>query len=161
MVQAFLGDRFRMSARRVMKDADGYLLSVAKGGLKIQPAKPGDPPPPLPGWFGKDAPSTEMDGKPVATNPDAAIGTITGRRVTRPQVAEALGRSLQTLALDEIGLAGKYYFGLRYARDERAESDVPALFTVLQNQLGLKLERHKGPIERLVVDHIEKKPTGS
>jgi uncharacterized protein (TIGR03435 family) len=49
---------------------------------------------------------------------------------------------------------------LRFARDDRdVETDAPTMFAGLQEKFGLKLERHKGPIEILVVDRIESTPT--
>lgn len=77
------------------------------------------------------------------------------------------------LVLDETGLKGHYDFTLEWTRersaplpggntdpntDDRPVLNVsgPSLFTAIQEQLGLKLEPQKGPVEVLVIDHIEK-----
>jgi uncharacterized protein (TIGR03435 family) len=161
MFQSLLAERFKMTAHRVTKDGDGYLLSIGKGGLKIKEVKPGDPPPPMPEWFSKVAPA-QLEGKVVSTAPQTGIVAITARRVAMSKVSDALGRLLQTPVLDETGLKGEYYFALRYAREDApADVDALPLFETVQRDLGLKLERHKGPIEVLVVDRIERIPTGN
>ena len=62
--------------------------------------------------------------------------------------------------IDETGLAGVYSFTLRFTPDPKPgvpeESDAPSIFAALQEQLGLKLEPQKGPVEILVIDHAEK-----
>jgi uncharacterized protein (TIGR03435 family) len=75
---------------------------------------------------------------------------------------------------DETGLTGKYDFTLEYAgagmaaevlpqelRDKVEESGVPSIFTAVEKQLGLKLERTKTKAEVLVIDHIDKVPTAN
>jgi uncharacterized protein (TIGR03435 family) len=91
-------------------------------------------------------------------------------------VAEQLSRLLGRRVVDRTGLKAKYTFTLEYSDDEaRAttykasegtnpgvdngpppDSSGPSIFTALQEQLGLKLEPTKGPVEVLVIDHIEK-----
>jgi uncharacterized protein (TIGR03435 family) len=64
--------------------------------------------------------------------------------------------------IDRTGLEGRFDFHLEYARDggpPRADPDPahagPSMFTAVQEQLGLKLESAKGPVEVLVIDHVE------
>jgi uncharacterized protein (TIGR03435 family) len=159
MLQSLLADRFKMVAHRVTKDVDGYRLSIAKGGLRIREAKAGDQPPPLPEGFGKAADAAAMEGRLVAHMPTAGMVEIAGRGVSMAQFAEALQRQLGAAVWDETGLTGKYYFELRYAREHApAGADAPPIDAAIP-ELGLKLEKHKGPVEMLVVDSIEKKPT--
>ena len=62
--------------------------------------------------------------------------------------------------VDETGLKGSYDFSIRYARpDPVGNTDELTLFAALLRELGLRLEKGKGPVETLVVDHIEVKPT--
>lgn len=158
MMQTLLADRFKLAAHWDKKEVDGYVLEVAKGGLKLKDAVDGAPPPAMPDWMhGVEEPS--VDGKVVATAPSRAVVAVTGRRVTMAQLAGALERQLQTFVTDETGLTGRYYFAFRYARmDQTDDVDAPVIFSALQD-LGLKLEKRKGPVQILVIDHIEKTPT--
>ncbi len=160
MFQSLLADRFKMVSHTISREADGYVLSVAKGGPKIKEVKPDDPPPPLPEWFRGTSAAT-LEGKVVSTLPLRGIGAITGRRVSMAQLCEALERRLETFVLDETSLKGNYYFALRYALDDRppdVEPDAPSLFGVIQQDLGLKIEKRRGPLNILVVDSIAKVP---
>jgi uncharacterized protein (TIGR03435 family) len=60
---------------------------------------------------------------------------------------------------DKTGLSGAFDFSMEYARDDRDSADQPSVFTAVQEQLGLKLEKAKGPVEILVIDRAEKAPT--
>lgn len=78
-----------------------------------------------------------------------------------PRFARLLPALVGSQVTDETGLAGAWDFHLDYA-DERLtpQSDAPPIFAALQDQPGLKLESHKGPVEVLVVDHAER-PTAN
>ncbi len=157
MFGALLADRFKMTGHRVTKELDGFALSVAKSGPKMVAAKDGDPPPPMPEWFAKMQP-TAFDGKIQATMEGRGVAALTGRRVTIPDLARTLGQVLRAFVTDNTGLTGKYYFGVKYAPErDQADSDLPPLATALED-LGLRLEKRKGPVELLVVDHMEKSP---
>jgi uncharacterized protein (TIGR03435 family) len=73
------------------------------------------------------------------------------------QLAETLQRTIRMPVWDRTGLSGNYYFAFRYAGDSGTDfdADAPALTTALQESLGLKLEKQKGPVETLVIDYIE------
>jgi len=158
MLRSLLIDRFKMAIHRETREADGWALTVAKGGPKIQEASEGELPP-LPDWMqGRSADPARMEGLVVAGLPAKGVGVITGRRVTMLQLTETLQRLLSTAVLDQTGLPGKYYFALRYAREDDPDVPYPNLFGAIR-ELGLRLDRHKGPVEMLVLDHIEKIPT--
>jgi uncharacterized protein (TIGR03435 family) len=161
MFQSLLTDRFQMAAHRVTKEVDGYGLTLGKGGLKIKEAKPEDNPAAMPEWFAtRRVPAADIEGKVVTTIESAGVAAIAGRRVTMAQLAEALQRVLRIAVIDETGLSGRYYFGLEYAQgDNPANTDVPPLFTAIQESLGVRMEKRKTAVEMLVVDHIEKTPT--
>jgi uncharacterized protein (TIGR03435 family) len=160
MFQSLLADRFKMVVHRVTKDVEGYALTVAKNGPKMPEAKDGDKPVALPEWWrGRSVEPAELEGEVLATIETPSVGAITGRRVTMLQFAEALQRVSREAVFDQTGLPGKYYFGFKFARpDHPDETDFPDLFSAVR-ELGIKLERHKGPVEMLVVDRIEKTPT--
>ncbi|MEK6398939.1 MAG: TIGR03435 family protein, partial [Terriglobus sp.] len=65
---------------------------------------------------------------------------------------------LKTPVVDRTGLTGFYNYTLRWTPDEAAPSleDAPSLFTAVREQLGLKLERMKAPVQVLVIDRIER-----
>jgi uncharacterized protein (TIGR03435 family) len=158
MLQALLINRFKMAVHRVTKDADGYALTVAKNRPKLQEATEGEVPP-LPDWLRKpsDDPA-KLEELVVSTLPERGIGAITVRRATMLQFTETLQRALNTAILDQTGLTGKYYFALQCATGDIPDAPVPSLFSAVK-ELGLRLEAHKGPVEMLVVDHLEKIPT--
>ncbi|MDR3704093.1 MAG: TIGR03435 family protein, partial [Candidatus Sulfopaludibacter sp.] len=159
MFRSLLADRFHMVSHLETKEADGYVLSVAKGGPKIKEAKPEDAPPPMPEWS-RNANMVSFESNIAAIAPAAGVTAITGRRVSLFQFCETLQRLLQTMVWDETGMNGNYYFALRYEREDAPTvTDLPTLFEVVQRDLGLKLEKHRGPVEMLVVDSIEKTPT--
>jgi uncharacterized protein (TIGR03435 family) len=161
MFQTLLIERFKMTVHRETKEVEGYTLTVAKGGPKLQEAKDSEMPP-LPEWSrAHTGDRANMEGHVVSTLEGPGIGNMAGRRVTMPQFSEALERVLQVAVVDETGLTGKYYFGFQYAT-ATATPDVslPDLFSAVKD-LGLRLEKHKVPVEMLVVDHLEKTPTNN
>lgn len=142
MVQALLAERFRMRARRVMTEAEGYALTIGKDGPKVKASAA--------------APESDSAGHVAAILQSGGVIAITGRGASIAQLAEALGRS-GVPAWDRTGLTGKYDFEFRYAADlsPEAETDAPSLATALRESLGLTLKKQKGVVETLVVDHIE------
>ncbi len=84
------------------------------------------------------------------------------------ELTRILSQRLGHNVLDKTGLTGKYDFTCKWPREEgpgsmldggeggnAPESSGPSIFTVIQEQLGLKLESHKAPVEVLVIDHVE------
>jgi uncharacterized protein (TIGR03435 family) len=71
-----------------------------------------------------------------------------------------LGRSIQSgtgrIIKDKTGLVGFYAFTLRYTGPTSPDSDVPSLFTALQEQLGLRLQAATAPVRVLVIDNIQR-----
>ena len=82
------------------------------------------------------------------------------------QLASLLSSMVQRVVIDKTGLVGNFDFELKWTPDRTAagtpasaapsDPDAPAIFTALQEQLGLKLESAKNPVEVLVVDHVER-----
>jgi uncharacterized protein (TIGR03435 family) len=150
MQQALLADRLKLKAHFETREMPIFALVVAKGGLKMHEAKPGD----------TYANGLKRDGgKPFG----AGVFSMSNGTVT------AQGMSLDTLVLNlpgmtghivenKTGLTGVYDFTLRYSDDMSASSDssTPSIYTALEEQLGLKLESAKGPVKVLVIDHVER-----
>ena len=151
MEQSLLAERFKLKVHFETRELPVFALVVAKGGPKLTPS----------------------------TNASSAHGL--GLRLTG-QGAElkAEGTSIQSLAsalqmqpeiggrllVDRTGLTGKYDITLNWARDRGAaggpeaataqDEGGPTFFTALEEQLGLKLVETKGPVEVIVIDHIER-----
>jgi len=81
-----------------------------------------------------------------------AVATATSMEL----LAGYLGNRLGRIVVDKTGLAGRYDFTLEWAPDEAVESPAPPLITALREQLGLRLETQKSPVEVLVIDSLER-----
>ena len=135
MFKTMLADRFRLVLHRETKELPVYDLVVAKGGSKLRPS--GDEP-----GFGM-------------TN----TGSITFKKTTVPTFANVLSGVLGRKVIDKTGLEGNFDVDLHWTPDERADAqpdDGPSVFTAIQEQLGLRLESSKGPVEVLVIDRVER-----
>jgi uncharacterized protein (TIGR03435 family) len=163
MVRTLLADRFKFGAHHETRELQGYSLVLGKNGLKIAAAKPDDKPAAMPEWFkSKDSPAfaAHLEGTIMGTMEGRGITALTARRVSMEQVAKELSRQLRTFVIDKTGVPGQFYFGIRYAQvDSDGEADAPTVFEALQSELGMRLEKQKGPVDVLVVDHVQRIPT--
>ncbi len=164
MLQALLADRFKLTIHRDTKELPIYALVVAKNGPKLQEAKPGDTyPNGFRGPGGRGGRGMMMMGQ----------GELTGQALHVADLARQLSQQLGRTVVDKTGLTGVYDFTLKWTPDNQmampggdggrgsdsgasADSSGPSIFTAVQEQLGLKLESQKGPVELLVIDHVEK-----
>ncbi len=163
MLQSLLEDRFKVRLHRDTKELPIYSLVVAKGGPKIR--------------LSPDQTAPDVNGPPpTGAGPNrgglqAGAGMLIGNAIPLPQFATILSRTaLDRLAIDKTNLAGRFDFQLHWAPDTReppidpggttpspaSPSDYPSIFTAIQEQLGLKLESSRGPVEVLVIDHAER-----
>jgi uncharacterized protein (TIGR03435 family) len=146
MVRELLKDRFKLQVRVQTRELPIYVLVVAKGGPKLKPSAPsaaGDTP--TPAKWSKSALNGVM--KIAATN--AGVVGLVGNLMVQPGV----GRQV----IDETGLKGKYDYALKWAMNpDSPNASAPDIFTALQEQLGLKLESRKAPVDTLVVEHVER-----
>lgn len=168
MLQSILSDRLKLTVHRETKELPIYALVVAKDGPKLHEAKPGDTYPN--GIKGPDG-----IGRPGYMNQTIGAGgrsEFIGQGITMASLVGLLSEQLHRTVLDKTGLAGNYDFKLEWTVDENqtlkgidgdpmpdsptADSSGPSIFTAIQDQLGLKLESKKGPVEILVIDHVEK-----
>ena len=157
MFQSILADRFKLVAHHETRELPLYVLSIAKRGPKLKPSPPDDA-----------AAPTRRRGMMI-TN-----GKVTANDAQLSILVTVLSRTLGRTIVDKTGLTGSYDFTLEYAPEEggpqqpgagaeaggalpASPSDsAPSIFTALQEQLGLKLESTKGPVDVIVIDHIEK-----
>jgi len=148
MMQKLMADRFKLSFHREKKEVSIYALTVAKNGPRLA-ASAGDP---------KGPPNLAMPAR----------GRFRGRNATMAEFAGELQAVLDRPVVDKTGISGRYNVDLNWTLDDfqvarfsgfPAPSDrteVPDLFTAIQEQLGLRLESTRGSVEVMVIDHVER-----
>jgi uncharacterized protein (TIGR03435 family) len=143
MMQKMLADRFQFAAHRDQKTLAVYALAVGKSGIRFQSVPKG------------------------ASSSNSHNNHYTGTSISMDRFASFLSTRLDLPVIDQTGLQGFYDLKLDWVpeRDIQSKSDLreaPAgqvLQDAIQDQLGLRLERRKAPIEILIVDHADKTPT--
>jgi len=148
MMQKLLADRFKLSFHRAQKEASIYALTVIKNGPKLT-ASAGDP---------KGPPNLAMPAR----------GRFRLRNATMTDFAGELRGVLDRPVVDKTGISGRYDMALNWSVDDFQaarlggfpapldHTEVPDLFTAIQEQLGLRLESTKGSVEVMVIDHVER-----
>jgi uncharacterized protein (TIGR03435 family) len=150
MQQNLLEERFNLKWHREEKQTSVRELTIAKGGLKIKPST-GEPS------------GSQEPGASVEPN-----GHVRARyaNLSMEEFAAILSRLVRQPVTNATGLTAKYDFTLSWAMEGMAlpgstpsGDSGPTIFAALQEQLGLKLEQKKGPVDRIVIDHIDKAPS--
>jgi uncharacterized protein (TIGR03435 family) len=154
MLQGLLADRFQLRVHHETRELPVMALMIAKNGSKLtvatmQPATDSSKPHGPDDWTGLHNPRDGlMEGR------DAPIAMMVNALSWKPEIG---GR----LVVDQTGLKGNYNFTLSWTSDSggvRADNpneSEPSLFTALQEQLGLKLESKKAPVDCIVIDTVE------
>jgi uncharacterized protein (TIGR03435 family) len=150
MIRALLEDRFKLTTHRDMRELSAYALVVTPGGSKM--TKNDNNPNGLPGLL--------FRGLGVLPATNATMGDFAGVM----QLAV-----LDRPVIDKTGLQGRYDFTLTWTPDETQFASFgvrippstdpnapPVLFTAVQEQLGLKFDSVRAPIEVLVIDRVER-----
>jgi bla regulator protein blaR1 len=145
MLRNLLADRFQLKLHSESKLGSGFALVVGAHGAKLNETKNPD---------AFKVVSSGHTGK--AELPDF----IHAENASMSMFAAWLARAYRCPVLDETGIKGDFDFRFEYASGDSESDSGPALFTVIQDQLGLKLVSRKAPIEILVIDHVEK-PSGN
>ena len=153
MIQKLLQDRFQLTYHREPRELSVYMLTVTRGGPKMKPSEADPNSLPGSGFRG-------FGNMPVfnATMADFA-GMMQGLVLDRPMI-------------DRTGLTGRYDFTLRWTPDDSqfigmrppgmsmpgsdSPNAPPTLYTAIEEQLGLKLEATKAPVDVLVIDRVMK-----
>jgi uncharacterized protein (TIGR03435 family) len=169
MLQTLMAKRFNLKVHRETKDEPVYFLVIEKNGPKLQNAKTGNA-----------SPLPNADGVRVQDKEQWQIvpGSDGGQKIrassaTMKSLGDWLNRQLSRPVLDKTGLNGTYDFTIEWMPDAASTPSPDAanavtlpgipgasLFTALQQQLGLKLDPGKSPIEVLMIDHVER-PSGN
>jgi uncharacterized protein (TIGR03435 family) len=171
MVRALLTDRFKLSAHNELRDIPVYALVMARGDKAFGPqlrrssvdcaalyaAARATPQPPA------EVQAAIQNSCSKRFRP----GNVTGGGWTMEGFTNTLEPFVSRIVVDKTGLAGGFDITLEWtpesvsaASDKVAPTsspatDLPSIFTALQEQLGLRLESTTGPVEVLVIDHVE------
>jgi uncharacterized protein (TIGR03435 family) len=171
MLQTLLADRFKLKLHRETKELPIFALTATKGGPKLPEPKGGPcsesmPPPDV----ARRQPVAPPCGPGIFS---AGTGlTMEGINLPMAKFTGFLGRLIGREVIDKTGFTRKFDLHLEFAFDDAiagphprrpVDSDQPAdpaarpsIMTALQEQLGLKLESTKGPVEVLVIDSVER-----
>jgi uncharacterized protein (TIGR03435 family) len=138
MLRTLLEQRFQLQLHRETREMAVNVLEPSKGGAKLTVAP-----------AGRRGTSSARPGRVVATSVSLSV------------FAELLTRAEDRPVIDMTGIAGLFDFDLRYTPElDAAAADAgPSLATALTEQMGLRLERRKLPVEVLVIDRANKVPT--
>lgn len=157
MTRALLRDRFKLVVHTETKQEQVYALVVDRSDGRLgpqlkpstricQPSQPGTPNP-----------------CGMNTSVNDSSGTLVGNGQTMEQLVGALGSfGLNRMVIDRTGLMGSFDVELKWRPDNLRSasntqtSDLPSIFAALQEQLGLRLDSQRGPVEFLYVDSIER-----
>jgi len=151
MLQALLADRAKLALHPATKDLETYSLMVADNGPKLQPAPAGESDEPKEQGamhMGRQQMRMQIGGNQVY-----GIGA---QGMPLDDFAQQISRQLGTPVVNKTGLNGRYDFNLHWS-DGKGSSNAsePSLIDAVQEQLGLKLEPQKAPMQVLVIDHIQ------
>ena len=163
MVQSLLAERFGLKLESSTRQSSFFTLVEAKGGSKLKPSAmaPADPngihvPHPVNG------PSLARKGPGKLEAAGVGMPLLTDTISRMPELGSDGGFTIGDLVVDKTGLTGSYDWSLNWSPINGNGGDVdlnagaPSLFTALQEQLGLKLQRAKGPVEVLVVQQVQR-----
>lgn len=150
MYQALLAERFGLRVHTGTKEVSGFALKIAKGGIKLQDAGPQP--------LSEPAPTTlRSNGARI----------ISDAGMTMASLARQLDMRLNVPVTDTTGTTDYFVIHLEFRPpnvndDPQADGpDRSVLFTAIQDQAGLRLESMKVSVPTIVVDSVERKPTGN
>jgi uncharacterized protein (TIGR03435 family) len=138
MLQTLLAERCKLAVHREARDQAVYAFVVAKDGSKLRPHDPNSP----------------------GNGNRSGRGHLELHNITLTQLGNFLQNELGRVIVDGTGLSGTYDIVLDWTPAgtpiDDPNANKPSLTTAVQEQLGLKLESQRSPIEYLVIDHVEK-----
>ena len=158
MTRTLLRDRFKLAAHTETRQEQIYALVLARPDGRLGPQ--------LKASTQNCAAAQPGAASPCGTNTSVndTVGRMTGTGQSMEALVNALGGfGLSRMVLDRTGLKGQFDFELRWTPDnlragagQAQANDAPSIFAALQEQLGLRLDSQRGPVEFLVVDSIER-----
>jgi uncharacterized protein (TIGR03435 family) len=173
MLQALLAERFKLTIRRETAELPVYSLVIAKNGSKLKQATPGE-------TYQNGLHDAEGHVRGAGTTMigvNAGALTFTGQGVPVATLIKLMAPQVDRTIVDKTGLAGNFDFFLQFTANQgsvvatgavpeaappspQPDTNAPYLLAAVQQQLGLKLESGKGPVEVIVIDHVER-PSGN
>ncbi len=159
MMQALLADRFQLKYHYETKELPVYVLGVAKGGSKLQESRDAD--------AGLDIFKQPDGSKGEGIRGSVPVGKLTAQRADTDMLAAFFKGLTGREIINQTGLRGRYDFRMEWS-SESTPSQVPgvadpvpddprpSIFTAVQQQLGLRLDASRGPVQILVIDQVEK-----
>lgn len=148
MVQTLLADRFNLRLHWDHKELPLYRLEVDAGGPKVHVLDAG----------------TAISQDPFNMT---VLGRLSGTHVTAAMLAKVLSNQLGRFVEDDTGFDSVFDFTLAWRPEGASPEDMPAdddrasIFTAIREQLGFKLVPGKGPVEVIVVDHVDRHPAAN
>jgi uncharacterized protein (TIGR03435 family) len=132
LMREILDERFGMKYHREQRELPVYLLVVAKQGSKLYESAPEE-----------------------NTSSSVGPGKYVSHHCKMSGLAFSLSGAADRIVIDKTGLTGEYEIELTWAPDGQPDAG-PSIFTAVQEQLGLKLEPAKAPLDVVVIDHLER-----
>lgn len=141
MMQALLAERFQLKVHREMKEIPVYALVVIKGGPKF-----------------KESPPEAQSLLTLGSKGKRAVMTVTKGGMAQLANQFSKRNGVDRPVIDRTQLTAGYDYKLEWGNDAAvgADGDVVSIFTAMQEQLGLKLEPTKAPVEVLIIDSASK-----
>jgi len=167
MLQSLLEDRFHLKVHRGTEDAPMFAMTVAKGGLKIKPMQPGDCAPYDAATFDPDAAKPTCGNLRMGGNGPNVVWRFSGFELR--SLAYRLSSALGAFVVDRTGVTDKFMLRLEFHPDESTPGihwqadggaaagapEAASIFAALEQQVGVRLDKTRGPQGYLVVDHVE------
>jgi uncharacterized protein (TIGR03435 family) len=159
MLRSLLADRFKLVVHRETREMPVYALTLARTdgrpGSQLQPSDPCVAGPP------SGVAEASARQAPRCGRFSVGAGTLSGKGVTMAQLAAELPSATEGRhVVDRTGLSGMFDVSLTWAADaigtNPSPADAPSIFAAIQEQLGLKLEPTKAPMEVIVIDSAER-----
>jgi|SRR5262245_4267529 len=153
MLKDILAERFKLTLHRSSKEMPVYALRTDKNGTKLEAGE----------FSNAGEPWIDITTRAILQT------TLNAKVVTMDYFAFRLSQLMDRPVMNLTGLKGNYNFGLSYTRDlppgmnentkingQEVDTSGPTIFEAVRRQLGLQLTPEKGPVEVLVIDHVEK-----
>jgi uncharacterized protein (TIGR03435 family) len=141
LVQSLLADRFKLKTHHETRELTVYILNLLRRdgslGPQLRPA------------------TVDCAETPSRCAIQFQTGHISGGAVNPESLRNVLAGAVEQVVIDRTGLTGRYDLNLEWSPDQTA-SDKPSIFAAVQEQLGLRLDATKAPVDVLVIDRVER-----
>ncbi len=168
MMRTILEDRFKLRIHRESRQGPVYELAPGKGSTKLKPLQEGIC---IPVVLGGALPLVPA-GRHLCSRMVSPRGRIDIEGGTLEELADLLGMVLDRPVIDKTGITNKFAIHLAFSPEDSAAprpvtaepgasaavgpTDAPGIFQAIQEQLGLRLVPARGPVDELVIDHVER-----